>query len=147
MKLEVGMYVRTPKGIAKIETIEEDRTEIYFNCDTGLSISFIKKDFTHEEMAEHYNHSYELMDLIETGDILEINNEKYEVIYDESFEKLGILIPSRKELSIRHSALEYVFKKYNVSIITKEQFESIYTDIQELLGILVSICRTSGARK
>lgn len=61
----------------------------------------------------------------EEGDILEINNEKYEVIYDESYEKLGILIPSKKELSIRHSSLEYVFKKYKVSIVTKEQFESM----------------------
>lgn len=38
---------------------------------------------------------------------------------------LGILIPSRKELSIRHSALEYVFKKYEVAIVTKEQFEQM----------------------
>ena len=69
--------------------------------------------------------NFNIIDLIEEGDILEINGEKYEVIYDESYEKLGILIPSRKELSIRHSALEYVFKKYEVAIVTKEQFEQM----------------------
>ena len=124
-KLEVGHFIRTIKGIGRIEEITEDRTEIYFNCDTGLTISFIKKDFTQEEMAQYYKHSNNIIDLIEVGDILEINNEKYEVIYDESYEKLGILIPSKKELSIRHSSLEYVFKKYKVSIVTKEQFESM----------------------
>ena len=124
-KLEVGHFIRTIKGIGRIEEITEDRTEIYFNCDTGLTISFIKKDFTQEEMAQYYKHSDNIIDLIEVGDILEINNEKYEVIYDESYEKLGILIPSKKELSIRHSSLEYVFKKYKVSIVTKEQFESM----------------------
>lgn len=65
--LKVGYYVRTPKGIAKIEEIIEDRTEIYFNCDTGLSISFIKKDFTQEEMADFYKHSHNIIDLIEAG--------------------------------------------------------------------------------
>ena len=70
MKLEVGMYVRTPKGIAKIEEITEDRTEIYFNCDTRLTISFIKKDFTQEEMAQYYKHSDNIIDLIEVGDYL-----------------------------------------------------------------------------
>lgn len=75
--------------------------------------------------------SSDIIDLIEEGDILEINEEKYEVIYDESYEKLGILIPSRKELSIRHSALEYVFKKYEVAIVTKEQFEQMKYRIGE----------------
>ena len=31
--------------------------------------------------------------------------------------------------------------------LTKEQYESINKDIQELLGILVSICRTGNANK
>ena len=43
-KLEVGHFIRTIKGIGRIEEITEDRTEIYFNCDTGLTISFIKKE-------------------------------------------------------------------------------------------------------
>ena len=69
-KLEVGHFIRTIKGIGRIEEITEDRTEIYFNCDTGLTISFIKKDFTQEEMAQYYKHSDNIIDLIEVGDYL-----------------------------------------------------------------------------
>lgn len=120
MKLEVGMYVRTRDGFLwkpkKIE-IEEDNS-VWFDDYYDYDVSDVKA-------------SHNIIDLIEEGDILEINNEKYEVIYDESYEKLGILIPSRKELSIRHSALEYVFKKYNVSIVTKEQFESMSYKVGE----------------
>lgn len=131
MKLEVGMYVRTPYGIRKIVNITKDdgykpRVKV-IEFDRMLNTRY-KMDYifyTDEHTIKKSKASHNIIDLIEVGDILKINNEKYEVIYDESYEKLGILIPSRKELSIRHSALEYVFKKYNVSIVTSQQFESI----------------------
>ena len=123
MKLEVGMFVRTKRGqIGKIITIGKDNVAIEFNKmwqDIILKENIIKASFNKVYILKN------IIDLIEEGDILEINGEKYEVIYDESYEKLGILIPNRKELSIRHSALEYVFKKYEVAIVTKEQFEQM----------------------
>lgn len=129
MKLEVGMYIRTKEGIRKIESIYKNLYELnkslHYNYPEGHDL--YEEDV--EEVVLKASHTLLGNDeepcLIEVGDILKINNEKYEVIYDESYEKLGILIPSRKELSIRHSALEYVFKKYNVSIVTKEQFEQM----------------------
>lgn len=60
--------------------------------------------------------------------MLEINNEKYEVVYDESYGKLGILTPNRKQLAVRHCSIEYIFSKNgieefkNVSILTHEQY-------------------------
>ena len=36
---------------------------------------------------------------------------------------------------------------YRTQYLSEEQYESINSDIQELLGILVSICRTSNADK
>ena len=36
---------------------------------------------------------------------------------------------------------------YRTQYLSKEQYESINIDVQELLGILVSICRTSNAGK
>lgn len=36
---------------------------------------------------------------------------------------------------------------YKTDYLSKSQFESIYNDIQELLGILIAICRTSNAKK
>ena len=125
MKLAVGMYVRTDEGIRKIlneyeEGYELDRS-LHYLYPEGHDL--YKKDLEDDEDKIVIKASFNIIDLVEEGDILEINEEKYEVIYDESYEKLGILIPSRKELSIRHSALEYVFKKYEVAIVTKEQFE------------------------
>lgn len=52
-------------------------------------------------------------------------------MFDESYKKLGVLIPNRKRLAVRHCALEYIFNKQGIeefekiSIVTHEQFESI----------------------
>ena len=126
MKLEVGMYVRTPKGIAKIEEITEDRTEIYFNCDTGLSISFIKKDFTQEEMAEFYKHSHNIIDLIEVGDY--VNGFKIDRV-----DKPCELNPYG---SLKHHQNEYcdyedILGSEIKSIVTKKQFESMSYKVGE----------------
>lgn len=121
MEIEVGEYVRTKNdGIQKITKIkyDEEYKENYY--------SFGKFFGTFEN--EILNHSKNLIDLIEVGDILEIGNEKYEIIYDESYEKLGILMPSRKQLAVRHCSIEYIFSKNgiekfkNITILTKEQY-------------------------
>ena len=120
MKLEVGMYVRTPKGIAKIEEITEDRTEIYFNCDTGLSISFIKKDFTREEMAKLYKHSYNIIDLIEVGDY--VNGLKVIEIKEHLHNDIEVVLSNGEfQWSFSKNESDYDIK----SIVTKEQFESM----------------------
>ena len=36
---------------------------------------------------------------------------------------------------------------YKTEYLNKAQFESLHRDVQELLGILISICRTSNATK
>lgn len=120
MKLEVGMYVRTPKGIAKIETIEEDRSEIYFNCDTGLSISFVKRGFTKEEMAKYYKHSYNIIDLIEVGDYV---NGYYIEDVKESF----VNVATGSNYFQRPTIFENDIK----SIVTKEQIESMSYKVEE----------------
>ena len=122
MKLEVGMYVRTPKVIEKIEEIAEDRTEIYFNCDTGLSISFFKKDFTREEMAKFYKHSYNIIELIEEGDYVnEYLVEDMTSVYDNGEEIITLHIASGSNY-FQHNINDI---KEIKSIVTKEQFESI----------------------
>lgn len=125
MKLEVGMYVRfkDKRGIEYIRKITSVNNTYPNKLYAGIYIDKETNNSNGVSLKNIIKASFNIIDLIEVGDILEINGEKYEVIYDESYEKLGILIPSRKELSIRHSALEYVFKKYEVAIVTKEQFE------------------------
>ena len=36
---------------------------------------------------------------------------------------------------------------FRTQYLSKEQYDSIHADVQELLGILISICRTSNAKK
>ena len=46
------------------------------------------------------------------------------------------------------SETEYWLKLlHRTEYLSEEQYDSIYADIQELLGILVAICRTSNAKK
>lgn len=64
--------------------------------------------------------------LLKNGDVLITEYGKYEVIFDESYRKLGILIPSKKELAIRHSALEYALNEFKeIQVVTKEMMKSI----------------------
>ena len=129
-ELKVGMYVRTPKGIAKIEEITGDRTEIYFNCDTGLSISFIKKDFTQEEMADFYKHSYNIIDLIEENDFingLRVEKNKYGELYT-SYVYYGGCIG--KQCEVYTTWLKEYTEDMIENIVTKEQFNSVKYEME-----------------
>ena len=119
--IEVGEYVRTTDGrIYKVVDIDNifiyvDK-EVKYNEETNTSIDYIKK-------SSVVKHSKNIIDLIEVGAIIEINKGKYEVIYDKSLEQLGVLIPNRNHLAIRHSTLEHIFKEYkDIRILTKEQY-------------------------
>ena len=115
-KLEVGHFIRTIKGIGRIEEITEDKTEIYFNCDTGLTISFIKKDFTQEEMAQYYKHSDSIIDLIEEGD------------YVNGVEVIGKEFDNFNKEYLQCGVGDYVICTFEVkdikTILTKEQYEN-----------------------
>lgn len=113
MEIEVGEYVRTIDGFVGIFDRYSKRpdTSIYkspFNC-------FIKLQNRKTPLQCHrnyiVNHNKDIKKLIEVKDVIKINNEKYEVIYDKSYGKLGILIPNKEQLAIRHCSLEYIFSK------------------------------------
>lgn len=96
-------------------------------------MEYIKENQVFYAYGEHYwvdivainNFQEKIINLIEIEDVLKIDNEKYEVIYDESYEKLGILIPDRKQLAVRHSSVEFIFQKYqNIEILTHEQYST-----------------------
>ena len=110
-KLNTGKIVK----IIGIRENELDKKAIYFNI--------YNEDWCNSAAVENFSDN--IIDLIEVGDIIEINDEKYEVIYDESLNKLGVLIPNRDYLEIRHSVLEHIFEKYeNITILTKELYQS-----------------------
>ena len=46
------------------------------------------------------------------------------------------------------SESEYWIKLlYRTEYLSKEQYESLYADVQELIGLLMAICRTASQRK
>ena len=114
MEIEVGEYIRTKNG--KIDKVINNNCYMpqYIECEKSL---LYKEDIV--------NHSKNIIDLIQVGDIIEINKGKYEVIYDKSLEQLGVLIPNRNHLAIRHSTLEHIFREYkDIRILTKERYQA-----------------------
>ena len=114
MEIKENEFIRTKTG--KIDKVINNNYYMsqYIECEKRIV-----------EKENIVKHSFNIIDLIEVGDIIEINKEKYEVIYDESLDKLGVLIPNRDCLGIRHSALEHIFMKYeDITILTKEQYQS-----------------------
>lgn len=125
--IEIGDYVRTRRGIGKVLEIKTVQPKLYGKYDVAYLIDVCPRMYISE--STFIKHSKNIIDLIEVGDIIEFNGEKYQVIYDESYNKLGILIPNKNYLAIKHSSLEFVFEqnKY-VTILTKEQYmQNCYT--------------------
>lgn len=134
MEIEVGEYVRTERGIFKVYCIGpkeiDDKKEYY-----KLLVERNEKLFIEDSDFIIGKPCKNIIELIEAGDLIEINNEKYEVIYDKSYEKLGILILNKKQLAVRHCSLEYVFSDNgleefkNIRLVTKEQFKNIEYEV------------------
>lgn len=114
-EIQVGEYVRTKDGkIVKIIGMDE----ILISYETEENPGY--NDLYSEDIVKH---SENIIDILEIGDIIELEGEKYQVLYDESYNKLGILIPNKNYLAIKHTTLEYIFQKYKkVTILTKEQY-------------------------
>ena len=120
MELKTGMYVRTPKGISKIEEISINKEETLFICDIGLTIGFNTKDFTKEEMAKQYKHSYNKIDLIEVGDY--VNGSKV----------IDFMYSKEKKRSVIVDSEIWGFDAEEIkSIVTKEEFSSMEYKVNE----------------
>lgn len=127
MKLEVGMYVRTCDGrIAKIEEIEDDIA----SCDNWLYQTFDAYiDFIHladEIVDEITKVSFDIMDLIEVGDIIRYRIDK--VPLETKGYLIGVTDITDEEMieSIKEN------KNYHVlQILTKEQFEQMEYKVGE----------------
>ena len=136
MKIKVGEYVRTKDGVI-FKILTKDKSD-FGNHYYGITDNENYSNYTYGKGSHNdiknkiLKHSFNIIDLIEVGDIIEINNEKYEVIFDKSMDKLGVLIPNRDYLEIRHSALEHIFNEYkDIRIITKEQYERDCYTVEE----------------
>lgn len=129
MKLEVGMYVRTKDGyIAKFikeekyledgETIETTSYQFDHNIDKYSDCV----NYVYAEDMIVKEPSYNIIDLIEVGDILIIKDFVDEacMVFTDIY-----LIQSEAQLLNIKSDLEKNKNKKLYSIVTKEQFENI----------------------
>ena len=124
MKLEPNMYIRTKDGIiAKVDYIDDDT--IFFDKELyktyGDSINFLEKDNL-EKIAKV---SYNIIDLIEVGDILEVFSDLHDLLGNEVFR-------IKDEKHLQH--LKNGFDKgyfHLITILTKEQFEQMAYKVGE----------------
>ena len=134
-KLEVGMYCKTKDGIiTKVDDIDDET--IYFDKDIyrfyGDSIDFLEKN----NLERIIKASFDIIDLIEEGDILLLFDKEYgkeykaEVVVDNenftavvNYEQNNLLILEYELITNAHIEL--------LKILTKEQFESMSYRIGE----------------
>ena len=128
MKLEVGMFIRTPLGIDKIIYLRI-QDEYGCNYDTQLEhnlflnnekdyISIDGECFEKEEIKASYN----IIDLIEEGDY--VNGKQVTKLMIKMRDEQGVFgLPDVWKMYIEKIEVE--------SIVTKEQFESMSYKVKE----------------
>lgn len=118
--MEVGDYVRTPKGIGKIIKKYSDLKDSFIDLDCGITIDYITKDFTEEEICEMYAISPFIIDLIEVGDY--VNGLKVIQMYSPE---------GKYTLWIKLSDNTFIDNSEEIkSIATKEQFKNIEYEVK-----------------
>ncbi|MCI8346603.1 MAG: hypothetical protein HFJ12_01465 [Bacilli bacterium] len=134
MSLEVGMYVRTNKGIFEKldDVLEFDGYEYYLNFKNVAVLSDTENSVVGSK-GKITKASYNIIDLIEVGDYV----NGYKVInFDETYfngtDRLKE--PKKTRIVIDNGKYEFENRIKNddiKSIVTKEQFESISYKVEE----------------
>ena len=132
--IEIGMYVRTKKGIAKVTKIDDldnvawtDKKDIYFgvNRETGYLDWYIYDDGTVIKT------SHNIIDLIEIGDY--VNGFKIVKIFINEFNNNKMLIALQRDDDYEYSndlndymcdESIHIYNEDIKTILTKEQFEN-----------------------
>ena len=139
MKIEAGMYVRTKEGyIAKCTYIDEELEGIY-GFDSAIRRSFGDKyDFIYCKEQENYiiKASHNIIDLIEVGDLIEHKKIGIKQIKDKHdkyiwYSKNHNPLTCDVEDAITYEAFKSEFEVGNISILTKQQFESMSYKLED----------------
>lgn len=132
MKLEVGMYVRTKNGIAKIRSFNGNEKKEYdkFSLDNDI----IEDDGLYHDIYnyEYYlsqivKASHNIIDLIEVGDY--VNGVRIDELSHNRFTNAKAVTTNN---SLRKdTSKQYWFENEDIkSIVTKEQFEAMKYEIK-----------------
>ena len=138
--MKVGDYVRTEYGISKIIGIYPERIMIFIETDNGLGdcssfqngklrkgILILEEDY---RIFIENNVKENIIDLIEVGDLVKYNPIMNGYIKKQTFCKM---IKDIKDLLYFKYQIEH--RKANfVSILTKEQFESMEYKIESKMN-------------
>ena len=114
MKLEEGMYVRTPKGISKITSMYNEPNQYIVYTDKGVTFEYYL-DNKGQWVTDYVDKaSHNIIDLIEVGDYV---NGKPIAEIDEDFNMLF--------LEDNDKGWRTIVEKDNIeTILTKEQYEN-----------------------
>lgn len=88
MNIEVGEYVRTKRGIAKVLEVKTVQPKLYGNHDVAYLIDKCPRMYITE--TSFIKHSFNITDLIEVGDIVfiqDVLNNDFVYVYDEEMLK------------------------------------------------------------
>ena len=131
MKLEVGMYVRTRRGlIAKFTEVEKTENDEYNKYIFDGKIYWYYEyynEYVYEEDFEYWFEnsvvkiSHNIIDLIEVGDY--VNGQK--VYYDEELDFLYVKCFDRDGEFYQESITKKSFIDNIKTIVTKEQFQDM----------------------
>lgn len=114
--IEVGEYVRTKRGIAKVLEVKTVKTKMYGKHDVAYRIDKCPRMYITE--TEFIKHSKDIIDLIEVGDY--VNGHLARAIYLDGARKYIKLdnscSPENNFTGIR------TYKKEIKTILTKEQY-------------------------
>lgn len=128
MKLEVGMYVRTRKGIAKVAMLDDldnvawtDNKDIFFGITRGDDLKW----YVYDDGMVLSKPSFDLIDLIEEGDYV---NGKY--VYENGFDFYGKRC-LHMQSSTTYACEVFLYEEDIKDIVTKEQFESMKYEVKE----------------
>ena len=126
MKLEVGMYVRTKyNGIGKIIDYINDPTHYFFKC-YKLDKDYINYEEYITEADVIRKPSFNIIDLIEIEDILEVFSDLHDLLGNEIFR-------IKDEKHLQH--LKNGFDKgyfHLITVLTKEQFKQMSYKLEEM---------------
>ena len=118
--MKVGDYVRTPKGIGKIIKKYSDLKDSFIDLDCGITLDYITKDFTEEEINKMYPSSPNIIDLIEAGDIV-------------NYGLLGggmVILKKDGEITTNTILFSNLKEKDIKKVITKEQIENMEYEVK-----------------
>lgn len=120
-EIEVGNYVRTRGIIGKLIRIEFDKVDISLKWYV-LNVNKSQEVFVNKPYIE--NHSKNILDLIEVGDVLKIKEDK-DICY------LGL---EKDTTTVNYSDIKESIKNGKcelLAIVTKEQFKSVEYEVSK----------------